>query len=457
MPHTISRVRNHVKSKSQLLDLESWAEVLKFYAQAMHVAIALTDSEGGLMGICHNPQPIWSLAREARPDWGARCIFCLQGETGEDCTVAADARRTGSVSLAHDLAGFAHLAIPLASGDWYFGTLLAGQVFDRFPEPLAVERVATEFGLSEQRLWSIARQQVPVSRSNLEVYGSLLLTLGQALLEQRYSAILKRKLFVSDAELQASNRELEAANAHLLVKVAELSKSNGEKSVLLQEVHHRVNNNLQVIASLLRMQAESFGDNRLADALRTSQLRIESMALIHAQLYDAEDLRQVDFADYSTRLAENLLVSYGVDRERIAFSENMGELKLSVDQAIPAGLILGELISNAIKYAFPGQRRGSIRIQGGRTEGGSGEQRIELAVCDDGVGIPGPAQAVRRGSSRGLQIVTILCGQLHATLEQTVGCGEPGPGAIFRISFPDKTPREAVPAKSRAGGHLPRD
>ena len=82
------------------------------------------------------------------------------------------------------------------------------------------------------------------------------------------------------------------------------------------------------------------------------------MALIHAQLYDATDLRQVDFAEYCARLAENLLLSYGVDRNRIALSLEMGALKLSVDQAIPAGLILGELITNAIKYAFPGRAQG---------------------------------------------------------------------------------------------------
>ena len=110
--------------------------------------------------------------------------------------------------------------------------------------------------------------------------------------------------------------------------IRDSSKSNGEKSILLQEIHHRVNNNLQVIASLLRLQAESFGDNQLGDALRTSHLRIESMALIHAQLYDATDLREVDFAEYSARLADNLLLSYGVDRDRITLSMDMGDLKL---------------------------------------------------------------------------------------------------------------------------------
>ncbi len=85
----------------------------------------------------------------------------------------------------HDLAGLAHVAVPLASGERYFGTVLAGQVFDRYPDALGVGRTAKEYGVSEQRLWSVARQQVPVSRANLEVYGSLLLTLGEALLGQR--------------------------------------------------------------------------------------------------------------------------------------------------------------------------------------------------------------------------------------------------------------------------------
>jgi two-component sensor histidine kinase/ligand-binding sensor protein len=442
-----------VETERELLDPEGWTHILDSYARATQLAVALIDPEGRLMGMCHNPQPVWSMAREARPDWGGGCLFCLDSKSkkearqdgGGPCTAAADAHRTGSVVLVHDFAGLVHVAVPLSFGDQYFGTLLAGQVFDRYPEPLTMRQAAKEFGLPSQRLWNVASQQVPISRFNLEVYGSLLATLGQAVLGQRFGTILKRKLSVSDAELESANRELERANAKLLVKVAELSKSNGEKSVLLQEINHRVNNNLQVIASLLRSQAESFGDNRLRDALRTSQNRIESMALIHAQLYDVEDLRQVDFAEYTARLAENLLLSYGVDRNRIGLAVNMGALKLSVDQAIPAGLILGELITNAIKYGFPGGRHGCIRIEGGRRD-----SRIELALSDDGVGLPDATQPQRR-PSRGLKIVAILCRQLRATLEQkpAQGASQPGPGLVFRISFVDKSGGNSVRAAAQ--------
>jgi two-component sensor histidine kinase len=424
-----------VETPGELLDPEAWKEILSLCARSMRVAVALTGSGGQLLGICHNPQPIWSSARNARPEWGKGCPFCLRldRDPSGECCAAAEAKRTGGVVLVHDRAGFAHVAVPLSFGDYPVGTLLAGQVFDKYPEPLALDRVAREFGLSPQGLWNVARGQVPVSGSSLRIFGSLLHTLGQALLAQRYGTILKQQLASSDAELQSTNLELEEANLNLLAKVAELGKSNGEKEVLMQEVHHRVNNNLQVISSLLRLQGGSSEDRQLTDALRTTQLRIDSMALIHAQLYQSSDLREVRFGDYIKSLTDNLLLAYGVDRERIAMSVAMDTLKMTVDQAITAGLILNELISNSLKYAFPERRHGSIFVEGGRQE-----NRIELTVRDDGVGLEEGQSRPKQRTSRGLQIVNVLCSQLRATLERTRGAGEPGPGTIFRISFVDK-------------------
>jgi two-component sensor histidine kinase len=243
--------------------------------------------------------------------------------------------------------------------------------------------------------------------------------------------ILETKLTETNFSLRASREELEVVILGLQAKVAELASSNDEKAALLHEVHHRVNNNLQVIASLLRMQGEASSEPQVTEALRVSQNRVESMAMIHAQLYDTGDMSEVNFPAYLQRLADNLLISYGVDPARIALRVAVDPLHLAIEQAIPAGLILSELISNALKHAFPNGRRGAILIEGGRRPG-----LIELAVQDDGTGIA--EEAPVRPKSLGLKIVTILTRQLKGTLEKTVGTSDPGPGAIFRISFPEK-------------------
>jgi two-component sensor histidine kinase len=206
-----------------------------------------------------------------------------------------------------------------------------------------------------------------------------------------------------------------------------LKESLAEKEVLLKEVHHRVKNNLQVIASLLRLQAGAFEDGPLSNALRESQNRVESMALIHEQLYQTGDLREVDLAEHATLLLNNLLHSYGFDDGRITGHVRMEALPLGVDRAIPAGLILNELISNALKHAFVGGRPGSIWIEGARREG-----RIELTVRDDGCGLHEKLERQDR-KSLGLQIVTILTRQLKGKLDV-----ESNPGAAFRICFPEE-------------------
>jgi two-component sensor histidine kinase len=205
-----------------------------------------------------------------------------------------------------------------------------------------------------------------------------------------------------------------------------LARSLEEKEVLLKEVHHRVKNNLQVVASLLRMQAQGTKDEVLVRALRDSQDRVESMALIHEQLYETDDLREVDLARHVSMLAANLFQSYGVASERIARDIAIDPLPLAVDRAIPAGLILNELISNALKHGFPEDRSGSISIQGGRCDG-----RIVLSVSDDGVGIPENVP-MTKPKSLGLEIVRTLTRQLKGIFEV-----DRSHGTTFRISFPE--------------------
>jgi len=216
-----------------------------------------------------------------------------------------------------------------------------------------------------------------------------------------------------------------------------LANSLAEKEVLLKEVHHRVKNNLQVIASLLRLQAGSMGSPELAAALEESQHRVESMAMIHEQLYESGDLGEVDLARHAAQLLDNLFSSYGVDQARIrgcvAIPRAPGApLLLDVHQAIPAGLILNELVSNALKHAFPGGRCGSIAVEGERRDG-----TVTLVVRDDGVGLPAGFPA---GGNRtlGLQIVEILARQLHGALTVESGPLERPCGATFSIAFPER-------------------
>jgi two-component sensor histidine kinase/ligand-binding sensor protein len=411
----------------ELLDPESWGNVLEVYARTVDMGVALIDHAGRLIGRCHNPKPLWRFARAARTDWGAGCIFCLNKDAG--CTAVADAQRTGALATAADSAGLVHVAVPLSLNGQYQGAILAGQVFDRYPELLLLERVAKQFGLSPQTLWDLARRSVPIGRANLRTYGNLLSTLSHAFLRERHNAILTRDLATTNQKLLASNEHLKNANS-------DLTQASAEKDVLLNEVHHRVNNNLQVISSLLRMQADSFPDDQVAIALRGSQFRVESMALIHAQLYHSSDWRSVDFASYATILSENLFRSYGVDRAHIALHIDIAHFFLSVDKAIPAGLILNELISNALKHAFPDNRPGAILLQGCARDA-----RIELIVQDDGAGTRATA-GPRSRPSLGLKIVTILCNQLRGVLVQPQNAEELG--SVFRLSFPYVTETTAL-------------
>ncbi len=158
----------------------------------MKLAVALTDSHGRLLGQCYNPQPVWRLARGAAPQGGSECSFCLAPHV--PCTAVAEALKTGGVVLVHDGAGLAHVAVPLSLGGHPLGALIAGQVFNHYPEPLPLQGVARTFKVSPQQLWQEAVHQVPLSGATLKVYGNLLAHLGQAFVGQRYSAILHRTL-----------------------------------------------------------------------------------------------------------------------------------------------------------------------------------------------------------------------------------------------------------------------
>jgi len=198
-----------------------------------------------------------------------------------------------------------------------------------------------------------------------------------------------------------------------------------EKEVLLKEIHHRVKNNLAVISSLLNMQSKYIKDRKTLEVFRESQNRVKTMALIHTKLYQSTDLARIDFADYIKKLAADLFDSYRLEPDRVSLLLNVENVYLDVNVAIPCGLIINELLSNALKHAFPEGCRGEVRINL-RLE----DETVTLTVADNGIGFPENID-FRNTESLGLQLVTALVMQLGGEIELTRD-----KGSTFRISFP---------------------
>ena len=201
------------------------------------------------------------------------------------------------------------------------------------------------------------------------------------------------------------------------LKIAEekIKSSLQEKEILLKEVHHRVKNNLQVISSLLHLQSKYIKDRKAFEMFQDSQDRIRSMALVHEKLYRSGDFVRVDFAEYLKSLANNLYRAHSIDPDRIKLSLNISDISMSVDFAIPCGLIINELISNSLKYGFPPSynQGGEIRID----LTSSHDNVVDMVVSDNGVGLPSGID-IRKTNTLGLKLVTTLVdNQLEGNIE----------------------------------------
>jgi PAS domain S-box-containing protein len=192
----------------------------------------------------------------------------------------------------------------------------------------------------------------------------------------------------------------------------QIRQSLAEKEVLLKEIHHRVKNNLQVVSSLLHLQSARMDDREARAVFEDSQHRINSMALIHEELYNSGNLARIDFGVYVQHLIEGLVDSYAIIAGRIAVDVCVDTLQQDLDSAIPLGLIINELVANSLKYAFPDGRQGRISIE----YHAFGEDAWVLTVADDGVGLP-PGIALETLHSLGIKLVQTLVAQLHADLE----------------------------------------
>lgn len=215
------------------------------------------------------------------------------------------------------------------------------------------------------------------------------------------------------AQLLAMNDDLQKEVASRKVAEEKAKISAGEKEILLKEVHHRVKNNLQIISSLLNLQVGLIEDQTAVGVIQDSQHRIRAMAMIHEKLYQSHDLANIEFADYINSLAVNLFYSYGVDRERVQLTVTADEISMVIDAAVPCGLIMNELISNALKHAFPHNRSGNVNID---LRKGPQSGLFVFTVVDDGVGIPDEVNFAQP-ASLGLQLVHLLVNQQKGCIE----------------------------------------
>ena len=205
--------------------------------------------------------------------------------------------------------------------------------------------------------------------------------------------------------------------------------SLAEKEILLKEIHHRVKNNMQVISSILNLQAGYVEDARARALFADCQGRVQSMAMIHEKLYRSANLATLDFGQHVRELAQGMVSSFGEVAERVRLHIEAEAVALDIDSAIPAGLILNELVTNALKYAFPDGRAGTLRI----ALRGDGPEQILLSVADDGIGLPEGLE-VGRSRSLGLKMIHSLTRQIGGQVEVRRGIG-----VEFRIHFPRPT------------------
>ncbi|MGB8220134.1 MAG: PAS domain S-box protein, partial [Methanoregula sp.] len=235
-----------------------------------------------------------------------------------------------------------------------------------------------------------------------------------------------------EQKVLSRTRELKEVNESLLAEIAlrnkaenEIVASLKEKEMLLKEIHHRVKNNMQVVSSLLFMQARAQKDEKVKEILKESQDRIKSIALVHEKLYQSKDFDQIDYADYLRKITDHLFESYQVDQRIITLHLNAEKAVLHIDKAVPCSLIINEMISNSLKHAFPGGRKGVITIDFKK----SGDKYI-VTYSDDGIGIP-DSVIFDRTESLGMQLIRGLTKQINGSIEL-----DKASGTKYTVTFP---------------------
>ncbi|HLG33839.1 MAG TPA: histidine kinase dimerization/phosphoacceptor domain -containing protein [Bacteroidia bacterium] len=223
-----------------------------------------------------------------------------------------------------------------------------------------------------------------------------------------------KKFVVVDTDI-SPNKELEE----------KLKSSLNEKEILLREIHHRVKNNLQVIISLLNLQSGYIHDEETLRAVKEGENRVRSMALVHEKFYQSEGISEIDFAEYVEKLCQYIFQSFPEAASRVKLTVESDNVAFDLDTAMPCGLLINEIVSNSLKYAFPDGQEGEIIIRLKI----SGENEINISVQDNGKGIP-EEYDLKNPTTLGLQLIDALTSQLNGEVEM-----HRNGGTIFNITF----------------------
>ncbi|MCK5147977.1 transporter substrate-binding domain-containing protein [bacterium] len=249
-----------------------------------------------------------------------------------------------------------------------------------------------------------------------------------------FTILLRKQVQLKTSELTKKNILLEHEIRDRILAEEKIKASLDEKTILLKEIHHRVKNNLQIISSLLNLQSASIKDNSVKAIFTEGQQRIRAIALIHETLYQSSNFTRINFGDFINTLVSNLYRTYWNGRRPVAIRVEAEVDDLHIDLAIPCGLIVTELVSNAFKYAFSNSKQESFSLAIAlRQYNGDPQYNLELMVADNGVGLP-EELVVKDATSLGLRLISILAEeQLKGRMQI-----ERNPGTSFNIQFPWK-------------------
>jgi two-component sensor histidine kinase/ActR/RegA family two-component response regulator len=241
---------------------------------------------------------------------------------------------------------------------------------------------------------------------------------------RRHRDLLEEMVKERTAKLEEANDELQREINERKRAEKQIKASLAEKELLLKEIHHRVKNNMQIISSLLNIQLIHIKDHLVRKTFMETQNRIKSMAMIHEKLYRSENLTRIDFAEYIESLTADLFQAFNVNPDNVTLKKNVKNVYLDVSIGIPCGLIINELVSNSLKYAFPEGQPGEIIIDFKLKN-----NTYELTVGDNGIGFPKYLD-FRSSESFGLQLVRLLVKKIEGTIEL-----DKKRGIIFKIVF----------------------